>query len=175
MGRKPNPLLVEYFTRGKKINERSNRYEHTCKLCGEFFPKGRIEYLLGHLTKKCVGLSLADRTKIVLRAHDLADPSTELTAKALTTEEPHPSEEVPLNLPFSPSRPQNFNALNVLAEASRQVGGDKQGQGQNQDQGQTAPLDPQLAHDSFERQFLETSDDGMNMRNNGMSHNRSFD
>ena len=169
---------MEYFTRGKKINERSNRYEHTCKICGEFFPKGRIEYLLGHLTKKCVGLSLADKTKIVLRAHDLADPNAEITANALATEEQHPSEESPLNLPFSPSRPQNFNALNVLAEASRQVGGDKQGQGQgqnqHQDHGQTAPLDPQLAQDSFERQLLETPDNGMGMRNNSTPRNILF-
>jgi len=40
MGRKPNPLISEYFERGAKINDKSNRYPHRCKLCGEVFPKG---------------------------------------------------------------------------------------------------------------------------------------
>ena len=176
MGHRPNPLLVEYFNRGKKINERSNRYEHTCKLCGEYFPKGRIEYLLGHLTKKCIGLSMAEKTKIVLRLHDLTDPSTEVEANHIAEDASHSREGVTVNLPFSPGRQQNFNALNVLAEASRRVGGGKSpitGYSAadqvlaHEQAGQNVPLDPQLDVDTFTRQFWEASDDGMGTRNHG--------
>lgn len=34
MGRKANPLVDEFFERGAKIEDKSNRYEHTCKKCG---------------------------------------------------------------------------------------------------------------------------------------------
>lgn len=35
MGRKPNQLILEFFERGQKLQDASNRYEHTCKSCGE--------------------------------------------------------------------------------------------------------------------------------------------
>ena len=35
MGRRPNPLVVEFFERGAKLEDRTNRYEHRCKNCGE--------------------------------------------------------------------------------------------------------------------------------------------
>lgn len=35
MGRKPNALILEFFERGAKLADQSNRYEHTCKRCGE--------------------------------------------------------------------------------------------------------------------------------------------
>lgn len=36
MGRKPNLLIQEFFQRGAKLDDQSNRYEHTCKKCGMF-------------------------------------------------------------------------------------------------------------------------------------------
>jgi hypothetical protein len=38
MGRKPNQLILEYFERGPKLEDASNRYQHTCKSCGEKVP-----------------------------------------------------------------------------------------------------------------------------------------
>jgi hypothetical protein len=35
MGRKPNQLVLEFFHRGRKLEDASNRYEHTCKRCGD--------------------------------------------------------------------------------------------------------------------------------------------
>lgn len=35
MGRKPNQLILEFFERGPKLEDASNRYQHTCKSCGE--------------------------------------------------------------------------------------------------------------------------------------------
>lgn len=34
MGRKPDPLILEFFERGQKLDDQSNRYEQTCKRCG---------------------------------------------------------------------------------------------------------------------------------------------
>ncbi|KAL8929935.1 MAG: hypothetical protein Q9208_001079 [Pyrenodesmia sp. 3 TL-2023] len=53
MGRKPNQRVLEYFDRGARLADNSNRYEHTCKACGELFPKGRIESLIAHIETKC--------------------------------------------------------------------------------------------------------------------------
>lgn len=36
MGRKPNTLVLEFFDRGDKLDDNSNRYQQTCKRCGEF-------------------------------------------------------------------------------------------------------------------------------------------
>lgn len=35
MGRRPNALMVEFFERGKKLEDNSNRYQHTCQRCGQ--------------------------------------------------------------------------------------------------------------------------------------------
>lgn len=44
MGRKPNPLILEFFERGPKIGDQSNRYQHTCKRCGEVVSLARYRY-----------------------------------------------------------------------------------------------------------------------------------
>lgn len=173
MGRKPNPLILEYFIRGAKLEDASNRYHHTCKSCGEQFPKGRIDSLTTHLTKKCPSLSLAERTKIVLRLHDLGDP-TENSSKPRGKETVVNSDKgKEIKLPYSPSKQQTFNGLNVLAEASRRVGADELPTlpgytSAEQTQSQNVPLDPALEVDAFTRHFLNSADDGMNIRANGM-------
>lgn len=51
MGRRPNAVVGEFFLRGQKLDDSSNRYQHTCKKCGEHVrrdnPTGR--YLLTFL------------------------------------------------------------------------------------------------------------------------------
>lgn len=175
MGRKPNALIVEYFHRGAKIADASNRYEHTCKRCGEQFPKGRIDSLTAHLTKKCIGLTMPERTKIVLRLHDLADPTANPELNNGLRDGNQVEAGNTLDLPFTPTKQQNFNALNVLAEASRRVGGDgpvasgytAAEQAHPHDHAQPLPLDPQLEIDSFAQHLLESPDDGLSGRNNG--------
>ena len=71
MGRKPNPLILEYFERGQKLEDASNRYQHTCKACGEKFPKGRIDSLMGHLTNKCPAIRLRDKQHASRHLQDL--------------------------------------------------------------------------------------------------------
>ena len=61
MGRRPNQLVLEFFERGQKLPDSSNRYEHTCKRCGEQFPKGRLDSLLSHLLRRCPNVTEQDR------------------------------------------------------------------------------------------------------------------
>jgi hypothetical protein len=35
MGRRPNAVVGEFFHRGQKLDDNSNRYQHTCKKCGQ--------------------------------------------------------------------------------------------------------------------------------------------
>ena len=117
MGRKPNSLILHYFNRGAKLQDSSNRYQHTCKACGETFPKGRIDSLQNHLTKKCPALSMQERTNVILQIHNVLGASTGSKAEKKI------KEHRPSNLPAPAQTPQQtFDGLNVLAEASRQVG-----------------------------------------------------
>jgi hypothetical protein len=119
MGRKPNQLILEYFIRGPKLEDASNRYQHTCKACGEKFPKGRIDSLTNHLVKKCQAIATHERQKVLMRLHELpvefveGDPNKAAVLAAVQKGKSG-------NPPYS-TRPA-FDGLNVLAEASRQVG-----------------------------------------------------
>ncbi|CAI6246877.1 unnamed protein product [Periconia digitata] len=115
MGRRPNPLILEYFSRGPKLQDASNRYQHTCKSCGEKFPKGRSDSLYNHLIKKCPALPLRDRQRALLQQHDFPElplPDLPLPPNAST----HSGQSV--SLPFAPSK-QGLSALETLAEVSR--------------------------------------------------------
>ncbi|KAJ5370455.1 uncharacterized protein N7496_006547 [Penicillium cataractarum] len=115
MGRKPNQLILEFFIRGPKLEDSSNRYQHTCKACGEKFPKGRIDSLTNHLVKKCQAIPLRDRQRVLLRLHELPD-----LAEGDANKDPNAPAGKKGDGSFG-TRP-NFDGLNVLAEASRQVG-----------------------------------------------------
>ncbi|KAL4905882.1 hypothetical protein BDW74DRAFT_13999 [Aspergillus multicolor] len=122
MGRKPNQLILEFFIRGQKLEDASNRYQHTCKACGEKFPKGRIDSLTNHLVKKCTAIPLRDRQRVLLRLHELPD-----LADGDQNKDPNAAGQIkgkPGEVSFTTR--QNFDGLNVLAEASRQVGASDQ-------------------------------------------------
>ncbi|OQU96826.1 hypothetical protein CLAIMM_02853 [Cladophialophora immunda] len=185
MGRRPNPLMAEFFERGAKIGDSSNRYEQTCRRCGEHFPRGRSEAMVTHLTKKCPAVSNAERTKIILRLHDLSLPDVhpyidptfnperaENDERAAEQDESDNS----ARLPYGQSR-QNFDGLNVLAEASRRVGGNARGNPGStsgdldghhnqisQPQDEDAALDPQLQAGTFAHPLLH--DDGADVQDN---------
>lgn len=158
MGRKPNPLVLHYFHRGAKLEDSSNRYSHTCKSCGEEFPKGRIDSLLNHLTKKCPSLTTNERATILLRLHELGESND--NKSVLTTGATKPTH---VNLQSSKTKP-NFDGLDVLAEASRRVGAnDKHAPSgyvsAEQAQNQILPVDPQLEADVFSQSLLSTTND----------------
>ncbi|KAF2855976.1 hypothetical protein T440DRAFT_463320 [Plenodomus tracheiphilus IPT5] len=135
MGRRPNQLILEYFERGPKLEDASNRYQHTCKSCGEKFPKGRIDSLTTHLVKKCPALPLRDRQRALLQFNEMPLPdsmalpagaasanvsgsgsgSATATASALGPLQPGSRK---MSLPYAPSK--QLSALETLAEVSRQ-------------------------------------------------------
>ncbi|KOS17489.1 hypothetical protein ESCO_003125 [Escovopsis weberi] len=118
MGRKPNPLILEYFVRGPKLNDNSNRYPHTCRQCGENFPKGRIDSLTTHITKKCPAISDSDRMRACLELHGISAART-------TGERQHQGgaggAQASGQQAAQLALPQGWSALETLAEASRQV------------------------------------------------------
>ena len=162
--------MAEFFHRGPKISDMSNRYEQHCKRCNEHFPKGRQEAMVLHLTKKCPAVDNIERAKIIFRLHDLAMPDV------------HPNID-PANAPVDPQPPsgnedysqsgapiarpplqgvQGIDRLSVLAEVSRQevsrqevsrrTDRDEQVSGytfRSVDQVDDMPLDPQLETGDF--------------------------
>ncbi|EFR00400.1 hypothetical protein MGYG_03404 [Nannizzia gypsea CBS 118893] len=133
MGRKPNTLITEFFHRGEKLPDSSNRYEHTCKLCGEKFLKGRPDTLINHITKICPAISTADRDRVAFLSGAAANRYRD--KGAIRHGQPAPSSSAAAMAdPARGKRAANFqngpslNGLNVLAEASRRVGASNEGQ-----------------------------------------------
>lgn len=128
MGRRPNPLILEYFERGPKLNDNSNRYPHTCKQCGENFPKGRIDSLVTHITKKCPAISDSERMRACLELHGITHARTAAgrhhqTQLAQAAAQANGQDVSPSSLQ------QGWSALETLAEASRQVDRSETGRG----------------------------------------------
>ncbi|KAH8656201.1 hypothetical protein BGZ60DRAFT_472846 [Tricladium varicosporioides] len=114
MGRKPNPLILRYFDRGAKLNDSSNRYAHTCKQCGDHFPKGRIDSLNNHISKKCPGLNEAERRSILLEMNNMPNDGIHSMHNG----------EMQMGVPQPPGVIGNngeWTALEALAEVSRQM------------------------------------------------------
>ncbi|PHH69919.1 hypothetical protein CDD80_6371 [Ophiocordyceps camponoti-rufipedis] len=120
MGRRPNPLILEYFERGPKLNDNSNRYPHTCKQCGENFPKGRIDSLTTHITKRCPAISESERMRACLELHGIAHARPH-GQRASRTPAPADGPETLPDTREAKVTPQGWSALETLAEASRQV------------------------------------------------------
>ncbi|EZF32588.1 hypothetical protein H109_02814 [Trichophyton interdigitale MR816] len=132
MGRKPNTLITEFFHRGEKLPDSSNRYEHTCKLCGEKFLKGRPDTLINHITKICPAISTADRDRVAYLSGAAANRYRD--KGAVRHSQPVPSSNTAaMGDQARGKRAANFqngpslNGLNVLAEASRRVGASNEG------------------------------------------------
>ncbi|KAI9700192.1 MAG: hypothetical protein M1820_006860 [Bogoriella megaspora] len=117
MGRKPNPIINEYFFRGEKLDDASNRYQHTCKSCGERFPKGRIDTLINHLVKRCPCLSVQQRSEISLRAHEIPKSTNASPKSTAPTADP---QDGIVNGGYAPAATHEMSALETLAEVSRQ-------------------------------------------------------
>lgn len=166
MGRKPNQLILEFFIRGQKLEDASNRYQHTCKACGEKFPKGRIDSLTNHLVKKCQAIPLCDRQRVLLRLHDLPDITDGDQNKDPSAAGQGKGKGV--DMPFTTR--QNFDGLNVLAEASRQVGAVSSDQNKRGGAaytqsvtvgGKTVVVDPALEAEGFQGQLPQSEHVGV--------------
>ena len=119
MGRKPNQIILEYFDRGQKLDDASNRYQYDCKACGEHFPKGRVDTLKLHVTQKCLLLSPEDRQWALRQMEEnlrclpgrfSAEGSAHVRAAKQTSTQSRTGTG------------QKLSGLEALAEASRRVG-----------------------------------------------------
>ncbi|KAK2873927.1 hypothetical protein FQN49_001978 [Arthroderma sp. PD_2] len=134
MGRKPNTLITEFFHRGEKLPDSSNRYEHTCRLCGEKFLKGRPDTLINHITKICPAISTADRDRVVymsgMAANGFRDKGVVRQGQPKSSSNSARMVDLPRGKRATNFQNQNgpsLNGLNVLAEASRRVGASNEG------------------------------------------------
>jgi len=109
MGRRQNPAIEAYFERGQKLDDASNRYQQTCRRCGEFFARGRPENLIDHVARKCTVITLEEREDFMNRYN------------ANRSSLPRKSNAAGLD-PALPAVTPDVSALNALAEASRQHG-----------------------------------------------------
>ncbi|KAH8681159.1 hypothetical protein BX600DRAFT_504891 [Xylariales sp. PMI_506] len=124
MGRKPNPLILTYFERGPKLNDNSNRYPHRCKACGEDFPKGRIDSLTNHLTKKCPAISEAERINACLTLHGISGNNARRSQNVAAGVNANINGAVSAAPPVTDAAAlaqNNWTALETLAEVSRQI------------------------------------------------------
>ncbi|KAI1334815.1 hypothetical protein F5Y15DRAFT_264382 [Xylariaceae sp. FL0016] len=123
MGRRPNPLILEFFERGAKLNDNSNRYHHRCKACGEDFPKGRIDSLTTHLTKKCPAISEAERINACLALHGINNGSSKQKYDGLLHSGPNtgPSSMPAIGQNHNQHQNPIWTPLETLAEVSRQI------------------------------------------------------
>ena len=143
MGRKPNQVIASYFHRGPKLADNSNRYPHTCKLCGEDFPKGRIDSLTNHITKpgKCPAISEHARIQACLALHSIPNPAAMQRKQAARAAEGG-------GVPTAANMPANWSALEALAEASRRVDVSEKG-GAEQDSTPATPATQYMVADHF--------------------------
>ncbi|KAK4193783.1 hypothetical protein QBC35DRAFT_6438 [Podospora australis] len=128
MGRRPNALILQYFTRGPKLQDQSNRYPHTCKACGEHFPRGRLDSLTSHLTKRCPAISEADRMSALLTLSGMAHASQKFQSQqnhqqhqSLPLHTQPDGSSADYSVPLPDAHQRDWTALGVLAEVSRQI------------------------------------------------------
>ncbi|MCJ1401873.1 hypothetical protein MMC11_005090 [Xylographa trunciseda] len=131
MGRKPNQLVLEFFSRGPKLEDASNRYQYTCKACGQHFAKGRMENLASHLAKQCGALSGEDRNRALLQLRQVPEQSRRerpgVDVRGVGSERELGGRDAKLLFATNPSSAdpsatgKSLSGLEALAEASRRV------------------------------------------------------
>ncbi|KAI9640695.1 hypothetical protein NHQ30_011004 [Ciborinia camelliae] len=116
MGRKPNPLILQHFERGAKLNDSSNRYQHTCKACGEKFPKGRLDTLMAHIIRKCPALDRLEKQRLALQFNNLPELSERNNNQQMNIQSANRQTTAIRGRPF-----QGMTPLETLAEVSRRT------------------------------------------------------
>jgi hypothetical protein len=112
-------LILQHFTRGAKLNDSSNRYEHTCKSCGERFPKGRIDSLTTHLVKKCPRISTPDRRKALLELNNIPDHADHVRARGGQAQMNGPAAMDWTRTEDTNNTNSDFSGLHALVEATQ--------------------------------------------------------
>ncbi|KAI4198152.1 MAG: hypothetical protein LQ350_005439 [Teloschistes chrysophthalmus] len=124
MGRKPNQLVLEYFDRGARLTDNSNRYEQRCKACGENFPKGRTENLIIHIESKCPAIRRENPTRLQTQAYSTPPSTADGEGSVQGNSIGHgdnSKDSTGLHTVLPVSTRRSLTGLEVLAEASRQL------------------------------------------------------
>ncbi|ESZ92924.1 hypothetical protein SBOR_6697 [Sclerotinia borealis F-4128] len=116
MGRKPNPLILQHFERGAKLNDSSNRYQHTCRSCGEKFPKGRLDSLINHIIKKCPAIDRTEKQRLVLEFNNLPELADRTQGQQMNIQNVNSHQTAAINGSF-----EGMTPLETLAEVSRDM------------------------------------------------------
>jgi hypothetical protein len=167
MGRKPNQLITEFFIRGPKLEDSSNRYEYTCRACAEHFPKGRMDTLMTHLTQKCMAVSPEDRQRALFQL----PRTTEQAGSGIQNMRGNYDLPLMTHPGKAPAgQASELAGLEALAEASRQVEyPGKNGQTRTADD---VAIDPSLkALESYNRMFDSVARPGIS---HGMGKTADF-
>lgn len=122
MGRRPNRRVLEYFDRGARLDDNSNRYEHRCKACGEHFPKGRTETLIAHIERRCPSIRSNNTVCISSPANATYHPAADKFVHPGTIlENPNGLATGGTQLVLPANSRQSLSGLEALAMASRQL------------------------------------------------------
>lgn len=106
-------MILSYFERGQKIPDQSNRYPHRCKACGEDFPKGRMDTLVAHITRKCPAILESERIDACLALHGINGSSPHQRIQKADNQS-NGTATTPLV-----QNQNDWSALQTLAEVSR--------------------------------------------------------
>lgn len=112
--------------------------------CGEHFPRGRLDSLTSHLTKKCPAISEAERVNALLTLSGMSHASqrfqqsqqAQAQAQAQARAQANGS---PVDLP---TIQRDWTALGVLAEVSRQIDLNEKNDDRGQPNGTVHPAPP---------------------------------
>lgn len=122
------------------------RYPQTCKLCGEIFPKGRMDSMTTHLTKRCPRITESQRISACLALNGISNPrSARSVHQSQQQQQAQQSQHVqqqhsqipPLDLAMLQSQ-QGWTPLETLAEVSRRQINHLNGHGEEAGQSQHA-------------------------------------
>lgn len=107
-----------------------HRYSQRCKLCGEHFPKGRMDSMTNHLTRHCQVITEPQRVRACLALNGISSPQPSRSLQhaarqqhAQQAQRAHHQQQTqipPLDLSMLQSQ-QGWTPLETLAEVSRQI------------------------------------------------------
>jgi hypothetical protein len=89
--------------------------------CGEHFPRGRLDSLTSHLTKKCPAISEAERVNALLTLSGMSHASQRFQQSQQAQAQAQARADANGSSVDLPMMQRDWTALGVLAEVSRQI------------------------------------------------------
>lgn len=108
--------------------------------CGEHFPRGRLDSLTSHLTKKCPAISEAERVNALLTLSGMSHASQRFQQSQAAQAQAQARAEANGSSVDLPMMQRDWTALGVLAEVSRQIDLNEKNDDRGQPNGAAPPL-----------------------------------